>query len=454
MSLLIIANREPLREEGGRWLPSVGGLTTALLPVLEEEGGTWVAWGEKRAHELPELYYPEDNPRFSVQRLYLGKQELMSYYYGFSNRVLWPLCHYFMAHMEHRPEFFRSYAAVNQKFARRALEAHQEGDRIWVQDYQLMLVPQLIRSERPTSRIGFFFHIPWPAVEVWRILPWAGELVEGLLGADLIGFHTEEYAENFLRTAQRLTGAQLEGSGIAWQGRQVRVEVHPIGIDTASFKQLTEAPGLEAEVRKLRREARSDYLLLGVDRLDYTKGILERLLALECFFKRYPVFRGKVTLYQVASPSRTRVRSYLELKRQVDEVVGRINGDLMRGDWLPVRYLYRSLPPERLVAFYRAANAALVTPLRDGMNLVAQEFAWTSTRGVLVLSELTGAAEVLDGALLVHPFNTDGVAEAIKLALTMPEEERLARLATLKEQVAAMDVHLWARRFLASLEKV
>jgi trehalose 6-phosphate synthase/phosphatase len=452
MRLLIVANREPLREEDGRWLPSVGGLTTALLPVLEERGGVWIGWGEKKARELPELRYPAEDPRFSVQRLYLSKEELSHYYYGFANRVLWPLCHYFMAEMSLRREFYRAYVAVNRRFAKRALEVYSEGDVVWVQDYQLMLVPELIRRERPKSTVGFFFHIPWPAVEVWKVLPWAKELTRGLLGADLVGFHSEEYAENFLQAVSTLTDAEVVGRRVRWQGREVRVEAHPIGIDTARFKELAEDPRVRAEVRRLRLESRSDYILLGVDRLDYTKGILERLLAFECFLQTYASYRGRVTFYQIAAPSRTRVRSYLELKRHVDEVVGRINGDYMRSDWVPVRYLYRSFPPERLAALYLAADAALLTPLRDGMNLIAQEFAWTSSRGVLILSELTGAAEVLSDALLINPYNIDEVVAATRRALTMPEEERLRRLESLKSQVERLDVHRWAGRFLASLE--
>ncbi|CAN5567614.1 trehalose-6-phosphate synthase [soil metagenome] len=452
MRLIIVANREPLREEGGRWLPSVGGLTTALLPVLEKKGGVWIAWGEKKAKELPKLSYPEDEARFTVQRLYLSKAELAAYYYGFANRVLWPLCHYFMAEMSLRRDFFKSYGAVNRRFARRALEAYEEGDTVWVQDYQLMLVPDLIRKERPESRIGFFFHIPWPAAEVWKVLSWAKELTEGLLGADLIGFHSQQYVKNFLEAVTTLTDAEVEGGRVRWQGREIRVEAHPIGIDTARFRRLSERRRVRAEVKRIREEARSDFVLLGVDRLDYTKGILDRLLAFECFLQTHPDYRGKVTFYQIAAPSRTRVKSYLELKRAVDEVVGRINGEYMKGDWVPVRYIYHSLPPERLAAFYLAADAALVTPLRDGMNLIAQEFAWTSEQGVLILSELTGAAEVLEGALLINPYNIDGVVATIKAALTMPEEERRDRLTRLKAQVKELDVHRWAEGFLSELE--
>ncbi|MDQ3396778.1 MAG: trehalose-6-phosphate synthase [Deinococcota bacterium] len=452
MRLLIVANREPLREENGDWLPSVGGLTTALLPVLEERGGVWVAWGEKQAKEIPHISYPKDNPRLEVARLHLSKSEVANYYYGLANRVLWPLCHYFNEQMTLRQEFYRDYQRVNHRFANKAADVYEEGDLAWVQDYQLMLVPQYLRKAKPASRIGFFFHIPWPALEVWRVLPWAQEFTESLLGADLIGFHTEKYAQNFLEAALSLTDAEVHGNKVLWQGREIRVEAHPIGIDTGYFKELAERPEVRREMKRLRKEIQNGAMLLGVDRLDYTKGVLERLLAFECFLQANPDAHGKVTLYQVATPSRTRVESYRQLKRSVDEAVGRINGSFMQASWVPVRYLYHSYTQEELAAFYLAADAALITPLRDGMNLVAQEFAMTSERGALILSELTGAANLLPEALIVNPYDIEGIAKTIKTALAMPEEERKERLAKLKERVVALDVHRWAEGFLTSLE--
>jgi len=452
--LIVLANREPLRQSSGeRWEPSVGGLTTALLPVLRQRGGVWVAWGEAHADTVPRLSYPEDDPRLEVHRLALSEAEVSGYYYGLANRVLWPICHYFTEQMDIERSFFGAYRAVNERFADAAASAYRPGDTLWVQDYHLMLAPEMLRARLPDARIGFFFHIPWPAEEVWRALPWARTLAEGLLGADVIGFHTDEYVENFLEAAARVPGAVPEGNRVRYRGRVVKVEAHPIGIDNAHFRMLAQDAAVQAEAEGVRRDVHSEFVLLGVDRLDYTKGVPERLLAFEQFLEMYPEYRGRVTLFQISSPSRTRVESYQELKRTVDEIAGRINGSYMEGDWVPVRYLYRSHSQLELTSLYLAADVALVTPLRDGMNVVAQEFACVSRNGVLMLSNLTGADAVLSGTVSVNPFDTEGVARALRDALTLPEADRAARAAQLRARVADLDVHGWAERFLASLER-
>lgn len=454
MSLLIVANREPIRlQEDGNWQPSVGGLTSALLPVLRERGGGWVAWGETEVEERPSISYPPDSPAFRVQRLSLCEQEVRNYYYGFSNRVLWPLCHYFNEQMDIQHVFWDDYQEVNRRFAAAAAEQCDAGTVVWVHDYHQMLVPALLREKRPDNRIGFFFHIPWPAPEEWSILPWAGELVEGLLGADVIGFHTERYCANFLAAAEDLAGATVDGNTVRWQGREVRVEAHPIGIDTERFRQMAADPETRAAAQRIREDTAAEYLLLGVDRLDYTKGVPERLLGFEHFLQHHPEYHQRVTFFQISAPSRTRIESYQELKRSVDEIAGRINGAFMQGDWVPVRYLYRSHSQEELVAHYLAADAMLITPFRDGMNIVAQEFALTAERGVLILSHLTGVAEVLDASILVNPYDIVSISEAISEAVGTPLERRRERMGALREQVADLDVHLWAQGFLASLER-
>lgn len=452
MGLIIVSNREPLRCEEGSWTPSVGGLTTALLPVLMERGGVWVAWGEEEVDEKPCISYPADDPRLTVHRLTLSESEVENYYYGLANRVLWPICHYFTEQMDLQRHYYRDYSQVNWRFAEQTAELYNEGDLIWVQDYQLMLVPNLLRKAQPEARIGYFHHIPWPAVEVWRMLPWAQELTEGLLGADVVGFHTEEYVKNFLEAAEELVGAEVHGSQVNWNGREIRVEVHPIGIDTEHFTKLAQDPKVQERAEAIRQEVASDYILLGIDRLDYTKGVLERLLAFERFLEDSPEYVGRVSLYQIAAPSRTRVDSYQELKSAVDEVAGRINGAYMRDGWVPVRYYYRSYPQDELAAFYLAADVALLTPLRDGMNVVAQEFTWVTERGTLILSNLTGAAQVLTKTFLINPLDIEGVARTLKMVLDMSLEERKKRLIKAKEQVKELDVHGWADRFLAALE--
>ena len=451
MPLIVLANREPLREGDGGWEPSVGGLTTALLPVLQQQGGVWVAWGEKNADTAPRLRYPEDEPRLEVHRLALSDAEVAGYYYGLANRVLWPICHYFTEQMDLERSFFGVYKSVNEKFADAATNAYTPGDTLWVQDYHLMLAPEMLRQRLPDARIGFFFHIPWPAEEVWRVLPWSRALTEGLLGADVIGFHTDEYVKNFLEAAARVPEAHVSEGRVSYRGRVVRVEAHPIGVDTAHFQRLAGDAAVQDEAVKLREDLHSEFMLLGVDRLDYTKGVPERLLAFEQFLELYPEYRGRVTLFQISSPSRTRVESYQELKRTVDEIAGRINGSYMEGDWVPVKYLYRSHSQLELAALYLATDVALVTPLRDGMNVVAQEFACVNENGVLMLSSLTGADAVLTGAVSVNPFDTEGVARALKDTLTLPETERSTRAAQLRTRVAELDVHTWAERFLASL---
>ena len=451
MGLIVVSNREPLREEDGSWTPSVGGLTTALLPVLKKQGGVWIAWGEEKADEVPRIQYPEDKPVLEVMRLKLSDEEVANYYYGLANRVLWPICHYFIEQMDLKQEFYDDYAHVNQRFADAVAEIYSEGDAVWIQDYHLLLAPKYVREQKPDARIGFFFHIPWPAVEVWRALPWAQDLTKGLLGADLLGFHNEAYAHNFLEAAKDV-GATVEGNCILYEGRDIRVEAHPIGIDTERFEAFAAQESVREGAEQLRKDIHSEFIIVGVDRLDYTKGLPERLLAFEHFLENNPDYLGRVTLYQVASPSRTRVESYQELKRSVDEIAGRINGAYMQDDWVPVRYLYRSFDQEELASVYLAADAALITPIRDGMNVVAQEFALITERGTLILSKLTGAANVLTETLQVNPFDIEEVSHAIQEALTTPLERREERAAKLKEQVESLDVHGWAEGFLDSLK--
>jgi len=445
--LIIVANRAPIRKTINGWTPSIGGLATALLPVLEEQGGVWVSMNEDE--EIPSrLDYPLINPRFVVRRISLDERELQNYYHGMANRVLWPISHYMMQHLELQPEFMQDYRRINYRFAEAVVDEYRDGDYIWIQDYHLMLAPQRIRQELPHATMAHFWHIPWPAMEVFRILPWARELLHGMLGCDLIGFHVEEYVENFLESVRVLIGADVSGSTISWEGRQIRVEAHPIGIDVARFERTSEE--VEREAHNLREEVGAEFLVVGIDRLDYTKGILSRLLAFEQFLKDFPEYHERVAFYQVATPSRTEVESYQQLKRDVDEAVGRINGAFALRNWVPVHYRYRSYTQQELCIFYRAADVGLITPLRDGMNLVTQEFIAANQRGILVLSELTGAAYLLPEALQVNPYDHHALTRIIKEALEMSEEEKAGRLDALKERVADLDVHRWADGFLTT----
>lgn len=413
------------------------------------KGGVWIASRDKDGTEPVRQLYPEDDPAIVVRRIGLSADEMQRFYYGMANRVLWPVSHYMVHHLDLDVGFMDVYRNVNLRFAEAVVEEHAEGDHIWIQDYHLMLAPDYIRQVLPEATIAHFWHIPWPAMEVFRILPWARELLRGLLGCDLIGFHVEEYVENFLESARVLLGARVEGNVIHWEGRRVRVEAHPIGIDTAGFRRM--ATHAEEEAERLREEAGTDHIVVGVDRLDYTKGIRSRLRAFEHFLEQHPEYHRRVTFFQIATPSRTEVESYRQLKREVDEMVGRINGAYAREGWTPVHYRYRAYTQVELCTYYRAADVAFITPIRDGMNLVTQEFIAVTERGVLVVSELTGAAYLLSEALHVNPFDAESLVTTLREAIEMPPDERVQRLRRLKQTVSRLDVHNWARGFLDSL---
>ena len=420
------------------------------MPVLKEQGGVWVSMGEEPG--LPERQpYPTDDPDFHVHRVPLDETELDHYYYGMANRVLWPVAHYMIHNIELDHVYMEDYRDVNRRFAHAVLEEYQADDLVWLHDYHLMLAPQYIREERPRATIGQFWHIPWPAMEVFRILPWSRELLRGMLGCDHIGFHVGEYVENFLESARVLLGAEVEGNVIHWQGRTVRVNAHPIGVEVERFERMATSEDVKRSAEEFRHEIGTEHVIVGIDRLDYTKGILTRLKAFERFLRENPAYHGRVALFQIATPSRTEVESYQQIKREVDEAVGRINGAFASDGWVPVHYRYRSYTQRELCAFYRAADVALITPLRDGMNLVTQEFLVANERGVLLLSELTGAAYLLPEALHVNPYDLPRLAASIKEALEMGIDERRERLARLKERVKSLDVHIWAEGFLEAM---
>jgi len=397
--------------------------------------------------------YPAEDPDFLVRRVPLSTEELDNYYYGMANRVLWPVSHYLIQHLELKNEFIDTYRDVNKRFAEAVLEEspNDPDEIIWVQDYHLMLAPRHIREARPDATIGHFWHIPWPAMEVFRILPWAREMLRGMLGCDLIGFHVQEYVDNFIESAEVLLGAEVTDNSVHWNGHTTRVEAHPIGIEVGRFQSMADTEEVTTKAERLRDRLGTEHIVIGIDRLDYTKGILSRLTAFEQFLEDNPEYHGTVSFYQIATPSRTKVESYQQLKREVDEAVGRINGQFARDNWVPVNYRYRTYTQFELCAFYRAADAALITPLRDGMNVVTQEFVTATQNGVLILSELTGAAYLLPEAVQVNPYDQGGLASAIKQAIEMPEAEKQERLAGLKSTVEELDVHRWADAFLSSL---
>jgi trehalose 6-phosphate synthase/phosphatase len=380
------------------------------------------------------------------------------FYEELSNGVIWPLFHYLPDQMPLHQRW-EVYEAANARFADAVVAQYRPGDRIWVHDYQLMRLPAMLRERLPEARIGFFLHIPFPSDELFATLPARAGLLRGLLGADLVGFHTASYARHFAESVTRVLGLPATPERVEVDGRTVRVGVFPMGVDAATLAERAASPAVDAELAAIALPTQESggadvALFVGVDRLDYTKGIPRRLLlAFEQLLARHPELRGRVRLVQVAVPSRTAVRAYQRFRHDLDALVGRINGAFGTPRWNPVHYLYRSVPQAQLLALYRAARVMLVTPVRDGMNLVAKEFVAcrADEDGVLVLSEFVGAAAELTDALRVNPFDVDGAAETYHRALTMPRDERRARMRAMRARVMSYDVHAWAASFLDAL---
>jgi trehalose 6-phosphate synthase/phosphatase len=457
--LLIVSNRLPITVRRVRdridVIRSPGGLATGLRGPHERSGGLWIGWSgapedldDHRAQRLAR--------RLEEQRLVpvsLTASEAERYYEGFSNEVLWPLFHYRLDQLPLHIEDWDAYVAVNKKFADAVAAHHAPGDLVWVHDYQLMLVPQMLRERIPDARIGFFLHIPFPSSEVFRTLPSREAVVDGLLGADLIGFHTPAYVRHFASTVLRVRGVEVDVDRVHVGARAVRLGVFPMGIDTAAFVALAQDPSVVAEAERFRSPDGAA-LFVGIDRLDYTKGLPRRLLAFEHLLDAEPALRERIRLIQVAVPSRTGVRAYRKLRAQVEAMVGRVNGRYATPHWTPVHYIYRSLSQSDLVALYRAADVMLVTPVRDGMNLVAKEFVASRVDGggVLVVSEFAGAAAELGEALRLNPYDVAGSAAVYRRALALPEAERRSRMEALRKRVLRFDVHAWAETFIEALE--
>ena len=457
--LLIVSNRLPVTAHvagGSVCLTAAGGgLATGLRPYHEESGGLWIGWpgdvSRLTADQRSDL--ERQLRQRAIAPVTLSRDHIDRYYHGFANRVLWPLFHYLIDRVPVDAAGWDAYSQANDTFAEAVAREYRPGDTIWVHDYQLMLLPGLLRARLPQARIGFFLHIPFPSSEVYRILPWRRQILTGLLGADLLGFHTFAYLRHFVASLLHVEGVEPDIDRVRLADREVQLGVFPMGVDAEGFAALGRSPEVEARVRDIRRDAGGRQIVLGVDRLDYTKGIPRRLQAVERLLMRAPERRDRVRFIQIAVPSRGEVDSYQRFKRQVEESVGRINGACGTLASNPVHYLHQSVSPIELVALYRAADAMLVTPLRDGMNLVAKEFAASRVDddGVLVLSEFAGAAAELDGAVTVNPYDVDAVADSLERALTMSPQERQARMKTIRRRVFDYDVNAWAGGFLRRL---
>jgi trehalose 6-phosphate synthase/phosphatase len=457
--LLIVSNRLPVSAaadaDGVRLVDASGGLATGLSSWQAQGKAVWIGWPggalDVEPAQRAELARTLQDRR--VVPVFLTAEEIARYYDGFSNRVLWPIFHYLVDRIPVNAAGWESYRLVNEKFAAAVLEVYQPGDAIWVHDYQLMLLPALLRKRLPHAPIGFFLHIPFPSSEVFRILPWRREILRGLIGADLVGFHTFAYLRHFVTSLLHIEGIETQVDRIHVDGRRVRLGVFPMGVDARAFDALARDPEVMAEAAAIRRDAGDRRILLGIDRLDYTKGIPRRLVALERLFETHPDLRDTVRYIQIAVPSRENVDSYQRFRRQVEEAVGRINGASSTVRSTPIHYIHRSVSRRELVALYCAADVMLVTPLRDGMNLVAKEFVASraDADGVLVLSEFAGAAAELGEAIVVNPYDVDAVGIGVKQALAMGREARRVRMESLRRRVLEHDVHRWAERFVDEL---
>jgi trehalose 6-phosphate synthase len=454
--VVVVANRLPVdqvTEPDGttRYQRSPGGLVTALEPFVAGRGGAWVGWSGA-AGDAPE---PFDSGGMHLVPVGLSEEEVDRYYEGFSNASLWPLYHDVVEKPEYHRHWWDAYVQVNKRFADRAAEVAGEGAIVWVHDYQLQLVPAMLRQRRPDLTIGFFLHIPFPPYELFTQLPWRSAIIEGLLGADLIGFQQPAAATNFVTLARRLHDLPTKGNTVSYDGRTVTAKAFPISIDVAAFDSLASSPEVVARAKEIREElGRPSKIVLGVDRLDYTKGIGVRLEAMEELLEDGAIEAPDTVFVQVATPSRERVEHYVTMRETIEQQVGHINGLYGSIAGSAVRYFNQSMPREELAAMYRAADVMLVTPYRDGMNLVAKEYvaARSDNGGVLVLSEFAGAAAELKQALLVNPHDVAGVKSQLLRALRMDPAEAAKRMRAMRRHVARHDLDHWANSFFDSLK--
>jgi trehalose 6-phosphate synthase len=470
--LFVVSNREPYMhvKEGkaAKVMVPASGLVTALEPILLACDGTWIAHGSGDADretvdKHDRLNVPPDDPRYTLRRVWLNKNEEEGYYYGFANEGLWPLCHIAHTRPIFRANDWEYYKEVNKKFAKAVLEEMEgtEQPAVLIQDYHFALLPQLIKKERPDARVAIFWHIPWPNPEAFGICPWQRELLEGLLGADLIGFHIQAHCDNFLQTVNRGLESRVEWDHFAVNRESHLTVVRPFPISVAPSEEPADRPDFRS-ANKLRETlfkelgVQTIYLGLGVDRVDYTKGILERFLAIERFLDRYPRYQGKFSFVQIGAPSRTHIKRYHDFLAEVDAEAERINWRFRTEGWKPILFLKRHHSHEEIGRFYRAADVCLVTSLHDGMNLVAKEF--VSSRededGVLTLSRFAGACRELRDALIVNPYDTEEMAQAIHAALEMDPKERRARMRRMRQTVREQNIYRWAANLITELCEV
>jgi trehalose 6-phosphate synthase len=463
--LVVIANREPYSHE---WQPDgtvtiqrpASGLVTGIEPLLRASGGTWIAHGSGTADRacsdrVGRVAVPPGRPEYTLRRIWIDEREYEGYYSGFANEGLWPLCHMAHAQPSFRAGDWSAYQAVNETFARAAVEETQADGLLLIQDYHFALVPRMVRERAPHIATSLFWHIPWPHAEVIGIFPWKEAILEGMLGADTIGFHTRQYCLNFLEAAQRYVECRVnfEEMSVTHGGHTTRVRPYPISVEWP-YPAASRSDG--TALRKSLGIPEDAHVSIGVDRADYTKGLVERVCAVEQLLEENPSLAGRYVLVQLASPTRTRIRRYQQLAEDVQEAVERVNGRFGTSSWTPIVLEMRTFSPEEVRRHYAMADSALVTPLHDGMNLVAKEYAAACEDGdgALVLSEFAGAARELDGALLVNPYDTQQVAQTILRAIRMPLAERRARMQNMRAQIASHSIADWSEALLRDLREV
>ncbi|QNK62045.1 bifunctional alpha,alpha-trehalose-phosphate synthase (UDP-forming)/trehalose-phosphatase [Pedobacter sp. PAMC26386] len=457
---IIVSNRLPVKivEENGEYLlsPSEGGLATGLGSVYKKGDNIWVGWPGIEVPEERQQEVAEKLAKLNLIPVFLTPDEINLYYEGFSNEVLWPVFHYMVTYAHFEQTYWDFYQSVNDKFKQVVIRHLNEGDTVWVHDYQLLLLPDLIRVSQPHVIIGFFQHIPFPSYEMFRLIPWREELISGMFGADLLGFHTFDDVRHFLSAASRLSSAKVSNNVINYKDRQIVVEAFPMGIDANKFEKLTQYPVVAEHVVSLKEIVHGCKVILTIDRLDYSKGILQRLQAYELLLETHPEYIEQLSLYMIVVPSRDTVAQYKELKDHVDQLVGNINARFRTINWVPVHYFYRSFPVEFLSALYYSADVCLVTPMRDGMNLVSKEYVASRVddTGVLILSEMAGASKELNDALIVNPNNIGDVMRAIVEAINMPVAEQKRRMSVMRGIVKKFDIHLWVKNFMDKLDEV
>lgn len=464
--LIVVSNRLPIvvqqKEEGQVLKPGTGGLVTALTPVMERHGGIWIGWPGHSGLELNRGPLEE----FARQHAYdllpipLSRDEVQGFYEGFSNESIWPLFHDLLGQCRFELEDWNTYQHVNRRFAEVVADCATPEDFVWIQDYQLMLVARELRKAGFSSPVAFFLHIPFPSPDIFRRLPWKHEIIAALMDYDLLGFQTTRDRRNFVGCVKSLlkdvnVRVRRRISYIEYQGRTVSVGNFPIGIDFDDFDQAARTAEAEMQAEEFRKTFNAEQIILGVDRLDYTKGIPERFLAYERCLEKYPELRERLAMFQLVVPSRIDVPEYRDLKIRIEQLVGRINGRFSTRDWAPIHYRFTTIPRPELLGAYRACDIALITPLRDGMNLVAKEYCASQIEGngVLIVSEFAGTADQLRrGSMIVNPFDKEGLADAIYRAFTMERAERQERMHALRAEVKRHNVHMWVRWFLDALK--